>query len=57
MTALEILSFLGPVALIVFGLRFRNSKNEHWAASKKWWPFYLSVGILILILKIAAFLI
>jgi hypothetical protein len=43
---------LGSIALIVLGIMAKYSSNDGWSSSKKYWPYFIIVGLLSLALNI-----
>jgi len=47
-----VISLLGPICLLALGIMLKFSNNPGLGSSKKYWPYIVIIGLVILALKI-----
>ncbi|SES13159.1 hypothetical protein SAMN04488023_13421 [Pedobacter rhizosphaerae] len=47
-----VISLLGPICLLALGLILKFSNNPGLGSSKKYWPYIVIIGLILLALKI-----
>lgn len=52
----QIIRFILPLVSIVMGLAIRNSDNENYASIKKYWWFFVVIGVLLFSYRLYNFL-
>lgn len=52
----QIVRFILPLVSVVMGLAIRNSDNENYASIKKYWWFFVVIGVLLFSYRLYNFL-
>lgn len=56
MTLNTIIGFIAPLALLLIGVMLRFSRNESWNTYRKYWIFFVLLGLLLFALKLYKYL-
>lgn len=49
---MEVVKLLAPVILIIFGIVIKVSKSEQFSPMKKYWLFFLIIGVFLFAFKL-----